>query len=290
MNKSSLWYLRPDEYLNRFIEQGIRCDGRKPNVCRNFEVELNELSSSYSGAISVRIGNSSYIACSDPQIIRTCFDQKSNESITNNRINVSLELPAICGYSGNQNYSNFISSSIIECLNDKRIINKDAFVTKFGNKELHWLINIKVVCLSYDGNSFDYALIATLASLYRVSLPENLIWDNDAKWFRIDSTSSSMSNRNSNRTLNESNFFLKKIPVFISFSYLNNKLWVCDPNHKEDSQGNTVTFCCIDDEIKSLQTQCINKYSPGKLKSDIDQLIKVASKRAEEIREVLLNK
>ncbi|OII73895.1 ribosomal RNA processing protein 43 [Cryptosporidium ubiquitum] len=291
MNKSSLWYLRPDEYLNRFLEQGVRCDGRKPEVCRNFKLELNKLSSNHYGAISVRIGNSSYIACCNPQIIHTGFDQESNNVITNSRINVSLELPTICGFTGNSNHSNFVSNTITECLNDTRIINKKAFITKFQDKEIHWVIDINVVCLSYDGNPFDYTLIAAIASLCNTSLPENLIWDDTYNWFRFSSESISKNEvRKEHKMQDTSEFFLKKVPIFVSFSYLNDSIWVCDPNYMEDSIGSTVTICCVDDQINTLQTQCISKYTPGRLKNDLSQLIAVASKRADEIRACLLGK
>ncbi|KAK9171274.1 3' exoribonuclease family, domain 1 family protein [Cryptosporidium meleagridis] len=289
MKKSSLWYLKPDEYLNRFLEQGVRCDGRKPEVCRNFRLELNELSSSNYGAISVRIGNSSYIACCNPQIIHTGLDQESNNVITNTRINVSLELPTICGFTGNPNHSSFVSNSITECLNDSRIINKEAFVTKFQGKELHWLIDIKVVCLSYDGNPLDYTLIASIASLRNAILPKNLVWDDDYNWFRISSYPVSKDEVKREQMMQDSSsFFLKKVPIFVSFSYLNDSIWVCDPNYMEDSIGSTVTICCVDNQINTLQTQCISKYTPGKLKNDLNQLIDVASKRADEIRACLL--
>ncbi|KAJ1610123.1 RPR45-like archaeo-eukaryotic exosomal RNAse PH [Cryptosporidium canis] len=289
MSKNSLWYLRPGEYLNRFLERGVRCDGRKPDVCRNFALEFNQLSSSCHGAISVRIGNSSYIACCSPQIICTDFCPELNEDITNQRINVSLELPTICGFTGNPNHSSFVSSSITECLNDARVINKDAFVTRFEDRELQWIININVVCLSYDGNPLDYTLIAAVASLCNTSLPAHMTWDDDYKWFRIQPEPAPLGETKRKCGMpGDPSFFLKRIPIFVSFSYLNESIWVCDPNHMEDSVGDSVTICCVDEQINTLQTQCISKYPQGKLKNDLGHLISVASKRADEIRASIL--
>lgn len=290
MNKRSLWYLSPDEYLNRFLERGVRCDGRRPEVCRSFAFELNRLSSCGYGAVSVRAGSSSYIASCNPQIISTSFDRESNDAITNCRISVSLELPTICGFTGNPNHSSFVSSSVTECLNDSRIINKDAFVTRLQDRELQWMIEINVVCLSYDGNPLDYTLIAAVASLYNTSLPGDMIWDDSCSWFRVSTwpVSRHETPGRDSMVLDSPGFFLKKVPVFVSFSYLNDSVWVCDPNYMEDSIGNGVTICCVDEQISTLQTQCVRRYAPGKLKHDLSQLISVASKRAEDIRAVLL--
>lgn len=289
MNKSSLWHLRPDEYLNRFLERGVRPDGRRPEVCRSLALEFNRLSSSAYGAVSVRVGNSSYIASCSPRIISTSFDRESNDAITNARISVSLELPTICGFTGSPNHSSFVSSSVTECLNDARIINKDAFVTRLQDRELQWTIEVSVVCLSYDGNPLDYTLIAAIAALRNTSLPEDITWDDSCNWFRVSSWPAPRDEAGRERRAPQSpGFFLKKVPVFVSFSYLNDSVWVCDPNYMEDSIGNSVTICCIDEQTNSLQTQCIRRYAPGKLKHDLSQLISVASKRADEIRASLL--
>ncbi|KAH8739815.1 RPR45-like archaeo-eukaryotic exosomal RNAse PH [Cryptosporidium ryanae] len=299
--KSSLWQLRPDEYLNRFLDKGVRCDGRKPEVCRRFKLEVNRSGSHLlndlceSVKLSIRAGNSSYISSCTPRIIKTDFDKKTNELISNNRIVVNLELPPICGFSGNSNYSTYVSNTITECLNDQRIINKDAFKSVFKNKELHWVFNVDIVCLSYDGNPLDYALILAIASVINTEVPKHIFWDNNYNWFRFSSdpniSINDIEEKNVNKdhgnSIGETTYF-KNIPIFVSFAYLNGKIWVCDPSSMEDSQGEIVSFCNVDDENTTLQVQCITSYPSGKLHSDLNSLMRTAEKRAREIREHLL--
>ncbi|KAH7648523.1 RPR45-like archaeo-eukaryotic exosomal RNAse PH [Cryptosporidium bovis] len=305
--KSSLWQLRPDEYLNRFLEKGVRSDGRKPEVCRRFKLEATKFGPDFASdscesvKLSIRAGNSSYFSSCTPLIIKTSFEEKTNKLISNNRIIVNLEFPSICGFSGNSNYSTYISNTITECLNDQRVLNKDAFKSVVKNKEIHWVFNINIVCLSYDGNSLDYALMLAIASVINTKLPRHIFWDTNYNWFRFSSDKDiekcedflvndvHKDNLNGERgSLTCKPTYFKNIPIFVSFAYLNEKTWVCDPNSMEDSQGEVVSFCNIDDNNTTLQTQCIASYPSVGLHCDLNSLVRTVEKRAKEIREYLL--
>ncbi|OII74423.1 3 exoribonuclease family protein [Cryptosporidium andersoni] len=288
MNKDLLWSLCPNEYLKRFIEQGIRPDGRTSEISRNICIQKNTIPN-YDCSVSIKAGSSSYMAGSTNKIAIN-----ESDSDIQRRIIVNIDFPKVCGVTVSTNQSIYIANTIMECLNDTRILNKGLLSSKVNDKDIFWVIYIDIVCLSYDGNALDYCFLAAVASLIDTNIPKNIEWDKEYSWYRISSDnillepSGNICNEDTNVQEDSSNRILKYIPIFVSFLYLSGGYWVCDPSHIEDSQGDIISFCCLGIEEKvTLVTQRITKCDTC-LQSNLSHLKKVAIQHALNIRRLLI--
>ncbi|PHJ14726.1 3 exoribonuclease family domain 1 protein [Cystoisospora suis] len=115
-----------------------------------------------------------------------------------------------------------------------------------------WHLYIHVVCLEYDGNPLDSALLASVVALENTRLP-SVVWDHNAKWWRQACEQSCLgevaaSQREGRRLFCPGRQIrLSNRPMNITFTQIMGEWWVVDPTREEESLGCSVSFCMVND-------------------------------------------
>lgn len=129
--------------------------------------------------------------------------------------------------------------------------------------KLAWCLYCDVICLNYDGNLYDASLIALMAALQNVLLPE-VSYDEESERSTISS----------DRTLP---LKLKRKPVSSTFTMYSDSIQLVDPTAEDEEQGSgEVTVVLLEDG--SLCT--IHKPGGHSIVPDsLDKFIDLARKR-----------
>ncbi|WVF68114.1 hypothetical protein IAT40_002877 [Kwoniella sp. CBS 6097] len=159
--------LHPSQYLSRFLHRGYRPDGRKIGSWRDVSVNVGSISTAH-GSSLVRMGDTT-IVCGIKAEIAEPTAQSPNEGF----VVPNIDLPALCspnfkpGPPGDeaQTYSNWLNDLLVS----SRTIPLESLL--ISSAKAAWVIYIDVVCINYDGNAFDAAVLAVMAALKNARLP-----------------------------------------------------------------------------------------------------------------------
>lgn len=208
---------------------------------------------------------------------------------------VSVEYPKLCGAefadSGGPCVSVpvFVSGTIAELLNSAAVIDtrqlllrpaesdtsasakgadsagtrtvacqEEARMSEMLGQAFAWHLYVHVLCLEYDGNPLDFALLASVAALENTRLPA-VVWDKTAKWWRHSceqrSSADGPAPDNGGRGLffPGRQVFLKNRPTSVTFAQIMGQWWVVDPSREEENLGCSVSLCMVKDRWHILR-------------------------------------
>ncbi|WWD20524.1 hypothetical protein CI109_105000 [Kwoniella shandongensis] len=159
--------LHPSQYLSRFLSQGYRPDGRKVRSWRDVSVNVGSISTAH-GSSLVRLGDTTMVCGIKAEIAEPSASTPNEGYIVPN-----IDLPALSssrfkpGPPGDeaQTFSNWLNDLLVS----SRTIPLSSLVIAPGKAA--WVIYIDVVCINYDGNAFDAAVLAVMAALKNARLP-----------------------------------------------------------------------------------------------------------------------
>ncbi|KAG8917387.1 hypothetical protein FRC00_013681, partial [Tulasnella sp. 408] len=177
--------LHPRAYLERFLSEGIRPDGREPTTWRDVSLNAGSISTAEGSAL-VRLGNTTIVCgikaeIAEPDLDRPehgfigrtafpfiiaenpvfTFDVKPRSPVPN------VDLPAICspkfkpGPPGEE--AQILSERINAILIQADVVPTASLCIEPG--KACWVLYIDITCINYDGNAFDACLLATIAAL-----------------------------------------------------------------------------------------------------------------------------
>ncbi|WVW81134.1 hypothetical protein I302_103125 [Kwoniella bestiolae CBS 10118] len=160
--------LHPAQYLSRFLTKGYRSDGRKTIDWRDVSINAGSISTS-NGSSLVRMGDTTMVCGIKAEIAEPTAQSPNAGYVVPN-----VDLPALCspnfkpGPPGDeaQTISNWLNDLIVS----SNTIPPSSLVISPGKSV--WAIYIDVVCINYDGNAFDAAVLAVMAALRNVKLPK----------------------------------------------------------------------------------------------------------------------
>ena len=178
------------QHHDTFWKMGKRADGRESfDAFRELAISQNPIDTS-DGSCICRLGNTTVI-CGIKATINTAPSVQlstGDESIqdgepddgsleTKGTIEVNVDLPpniALGQFKWNREYladqNEIMSSKLAEVLKQSECIDLKSLVVADG--KLFWTLNIDVVCVDFDGNFLDTALIAINSCLSSCKLPE----------------------------------------------------------------------------------------------------------------------
>eukprot|EP00899_Mesostigma_viride_P012990 jgi/Mesvir1/21692/Mv04112-RA.1 len=157
----------PEEFLERFLAEGIRPDGRPLGRGRLPEVTPGAVTTT-DGSALVKIGNTTVIAGVKLQVCQP--DEKFPRQ---GRLEITLELPPLCApdlkpgkrpamaYAIGEQLKNAVAGCGFLPLEDLLI----------AEGKSAWLVNLDLYCLDHDGGLLDAAVLATVSALRDVTLP-----------------------------------------------------------------------------------------------------------------------
>jgi len=148
------------------LSQGVRPDGRTLSKIRKTTVSVGSISTA-NGSAFVKIGHTSVVAGVKAEV---AFPPKTERQ---SQIIINVELTPLCSSQFKFGKPSEQAMAIAENLNAlaKGLISPEDLKFDPEGKSA-WYLYLDIYCLDYDGNVFDAALIALIAALKNVQLPE----------------------------------------------------------------------------------------------------------------------
>ncbi|KAJ8596856.1 hypothetical protein M405DRAFT_756868 [Rhizopogon salebrosus TDB-379] len=160
--------LHPRVYLERFIAEKFRPDGRTFDEWRNVSVNVGSISTA-DGSALVRMGDTTIVCGVKAEIAEPDLDLPDQGFLVPN-----LDLPAICSPKFKPGppteEAQVLSDRLNEALITSGVLSLSSLCIHPGKAV--WTLYVDATCINYDGNAFDATLLAMLAALRNTTLPK----------------------------------------------------------------------------------------------------------------------
>ncbi|KAF7312291.1 Semialdhyde-dh domain-containing protein [Mycena indigotica] len=158
--------LHPHTYLERFVAEKYRPDGRQFDAWRDVSVNVGSISTA-DGSALVRLGETTIVCGVKAEIAEPELDSPEAGFIVPN-----IDLPALCSPKFKPGPPSDEAQVLSDRLNEvlSGIIPLSSLVIRPG--KLVWVLYVDATCINYDGNVFDAALLAMVAALRNTKLPK----------------------------------------------------------------------------------------------------------------------
>ncbi|XP_028655112.2 exosome complex component RRP43 isoform X1 [Erpetoichthys calabaricus] len=239
MNTNSLtqapWHqttVEPLEYHRKFLKENCRPDGRELGEFRTTTLNIGSITTA-DGSALVKLGNTTIICGIKGELAAPPADAPDKGYIVPN-----VDLPPLCssrfrpGPPGEQ--AQAASQFIADVIENSEMLQREDLCIEKG--KLSWVLYCDIICLDYDGNILDACIIALLASMKNVQLPEVHV---------NEQTGLAEVNMKKKRHLN-----IVKHPVAASFAVFDNSILIVDPTSDEENLSTGFITVVIDEEEK----------------------------------------
>lgn len=252
--------LRPREYHTQLVLKGHRADGRKLDEVREIKLETDAIRTADSSSL-VKLGNTSIVCGCITQLVKNQDKNDEGDEV----LKISVSLPPICSNTTtannrSQNIAQLLSKLIYNIIEDSDCLDKKNLYLE--QCDSHWLINIEVICLNYDGCLLDASIIAILSALKALTLSTK-----------------------SRPDIPDSSINFNNIPICSSFAMIGKRI-ICDPNLEEE----TVAQCAFSITIDSTTNRLcqINKVGGKSLSPpNLTKCIQLAKERAIKFKSII---
>ncbi|WVO17612.1 hypothetical protein L204_105309 [Cryptococcus depauperatus] len=274
--------LHPAHYLSRFLSSGYRPDGRKHASStqaqwRDVSINMRCISTAHGSAL-VKMGDTTVVCGIKAEVGKPLTSAPSEGFVVPN-----IDLPALSsprfkpGPPGEeaQTYSNWI----YELLTCSRTIPLSSLV--IAPSKSAWILYIDVVCINYDGNAFDAAVLAVMAALKDTELPAAR-YDEDKNM--------TICSRTEKHPLE-----LGRIPLACSVGIFQGTHLLTDPTSFETPLLDTTICIALDESCRAalIRHEGLGGLSKSKLGGEmnanevLDEVWELAEMRCRELRRLL---
>ncbi|GJE87506.1 ribosomal protein S5 domain 2-like protein [Phanerochaete sordida] len=160
--------LHPKAFLERFLAENARPDGREPAEWRDVSVNVGSISTA-DGSALVRLGDTTVVCGVKAEIAEPELDSPEDGFLVPN-----VDLPAICSPRFRpgppSDEAQVLSDRLNEILVATEVVSTRSLCIESGKAV--WVLYIDATCINYDGNAFDATLIAMVAALQNTRLPK----------------------------------------------------------------------------------------------------------------------
>ncbi|KIO22018.1 hypothetical protein M407DRAFT_79633 [Tulasnella calospora MUT 4182] len=160
--------LHPRAYLERFLSEGIRPDGREPNTWRDVSLNTGSISTAEGSAL-VRLGTTTIVCGIKAEVAEPELGRPEHGFIVPN-----VDLSSICSPKFKPGPPGEEAQILSERIN-AILIQADVVPTPslcIHPAKACWVLYIDITCINYDGNAFDACLLAAIAALRATHLPK----------------------------------------------------------------------------------------------------------------------
>ncbi|KDQ64066.1 hypothetical protein JAAARDRAFT_166025 [Jaapia argillacea MUCL 33604] len=168
LKASTFQRLHPRVYLERFIAENVRPDGREFDEWRDITVNVGSISTA-DGSALVRMGDTTIVCGVKAEIAEPELDIPGEGFLVPN-----LDLPALCSPKFKPGppaeEAQVLSDRLNEALIAAGVLDLTSLCIQSGKSV--WVLYVDAVCINYDGNAFDATLIAMVAALKNTRLPK----------------------------------------------------------------------------------------------------------------------
>jgi len=259
--------IHPREFHKKFFEQGVRPDGRALSAVRKTVITHDTVSSCDSSSF-VKFGNTTVIAGVKLEVAAPLGNRPKDGKLV-----VNVHLTPLCGpqFSIGRPTDAVISmgESITNALVRSGALSLSQLCIEEGKSV--WVLYMDIVCLDYDGNAYDAALISAVNALRHLRLPRTAPDnENEGQLVIVDTPPYSQGHL----------VTLSHCPIPLSFGLVD-QFVLADPNAQEEVLLDS-SFTLIFNE----KFQLCSVYKPGAGALDdrvLVECMKVAKKRAAEV-------
>ncbi|RPD67466.1 ribosomal protein S5 domain 2-like protein [Lentinus tigrinus ALCF2SS1-7] len=160
--------LHPRTYLERFVAENVRPDGRDFGEWRDISVNVGSISTA-DGSALVRLGSTTVVCGVKAEIAEPELDRPKEGFLVPN-----LDLPAICSPKFKPgpptDEAQVLSDRLNEVLVSSGVVPTSSLCIEPGKAV--WVLYVDATCINYDGNAFDATLLAMVAALKNTKLPK----------------------------------------------------------------------------------------------------------------------
>ena len=229
--------LYPKEFFAKFIEDGIRPDGRPVGRCRPTTIALGVVSTADSSAL-VKIGSTAALAGVKLEVMRPKEDLPNQGQLV-----VQVEMTSLASSSHRPGRLSEEAISIQErissSLEASSALHLDDLCIDPGRAA--WCIYLDIYILDAAGALLDTALLAAVASLANMRLPPVIVNDQG----------NVVSSAESGQSTPQQKLQLHSIPQSITCGICNGKLLV-DPTAEEEALMETTVNTIIDGQSRLI--------------------------------------
>ncbi|XP_066555886.1 exosome complex component RRP43 isoform X2 [Amia ocellicauda] len=217
----------PLEYHRSFLKENCRPDGRELGEFRTTTLNIAD------GSALVKIGNTTIICGIKGELTAPPVDTPNKGYIVPN-----VDLPPLCssrfrpGPPGEQ--AQAASQFIADVIESSQVMHREDLCIEKG--KLCWVLYCDIMCLDYDGNILDACIIALLAALKNVQLPDVHI---------NKETDLAEVNPKQKTQLN-----VTKNPVGSSFAIFDDTVIIVDPTAEEENLSTGMITIVTDEDEK----------------------------------------
>ncbi|KAF9916913.1 Exosome complex component RRP43 [Lobosporangium transversale] len=269
---STFQKLHPTEYFRKFISQGVRPDGRLLDSFRPTTVHYGVITTA-NGSAMVRIGGTTVVCGIKAEVAEPKLDSPDQGYLVPN-----VDLSPICSSAfrpgSPSEQAQVVSEAIHRVLKESKVLDlKDLCIEE---AKAVWALWIDVVCVSYDGNIYDAALISVMAALLNVRIRKPTY---DEGIVKVPG----------GEAINDENSFklnLTRIPLSTSFVLFDTDLTLlADPNFAEESITQGQISVTIDEHGRLCRISKVGAASTSQ--SLLKQCIERAKIRSHELRSIM---
>ncbi|KAF8885791.1 ribosomal protein S5 domain 2-like protein [Infundibulicybe gibba] len=221
--------LHPRVYLERFLAEKVRPDGRNFDEWRDISVNVGSISTA-DGSALVRLGQTTIVCGVKAEIAEPELDQPGHGFLVPN-----LDLPAICSSKFKPGPPSEEAQVLSDRLNDALVASGILSLSSLciqASKAV-WVLYVDAMCINYDGNAFDAALMAMVAALKNTTLPKATYDEQTGQ-------------TTCSRTIKEP-LQISRIPLAVSFGIFDSKHILSDPTAFEEPLLDTTISVVVAD-------------------------------------------
>jgi len=160
--------LHPRLYLERFIAEDVRPDGRAFDTFRHVSLNVGSISTA-DGSALVRVGETAVVCGVKAEIAEPELDREGEGFLVPN-----LDLPAMCSPKFKpgppSEEAQVLSDRLNHVLISSNLLPLSSLCIHSGKSV--WVLYVDATCINYDGNAFDATLLAMVAALRNTTLPQ----------------------------------------------------------------------------------------------------------------------
>ncbi|KAK7033116.1 Semialdhyde-dh domain-containing protein [Favolaschia claudopus] len=158
--------LHPRAYLERFVAENFRPDGRAFDAWRDVSVNVGSISTA-DGSALVRLGETTIVCGVKAEIAEPELDAPDAGFLVPN-----IDLPALCSPKFKPGPPGDEAQVLSDRLNEVLVSTIALSSLVIHSSKAVWTLYVDATCINYDGNVFDAALIAMMAALRNTKLPK----------------------------------------------------------------------------------------------------------------------
>ncbi|KAF8878591.1 ribosomal protein S5 domain 2-type protein [Gymnopilus junonius] len=160
--------LHPKLYLEKYLEEEVRPDGRELGGWRGVFLNVGSISTAEGSAL-VRMGDTTVVCGVKAEIAEPELDREGEGFLVPN-----LDLPAMCSPKFKpgppSEEAQVLSERLNQALLTSNVLPLSSLCIESGKAV--WVLYMDATCINYDGNAFDATLLAMVAALRNTTLPQ----------------------------------------------------------------------------------------------------------------------